>query len=82
MYFYQPNRGKKNRDFLVRELRKNKIDSRPFFFPIHSTPRYKNGEKLTNAEYLGHTGMNLPSSTNLEASKIELICKKITEILG
>lgn len=76
-----PNKGKKNRDFLIKELRKKKIDSRPFFFPIHATPRYKTGEKLSNAEYLGHTGMNLPSSTNLEESKIEYICKKIIEIL-
>lgn len=77
-----PGRGKKNRDYLLHELRKQKIDSRPFFFPIHSTPRYKTGEKLANAEFLGHTGMNLPSSTNLEASKIEYICKKIIEILS
>lgn len=75
-------RGKKNRDFLIKELRKEKIDSRPFFFPIHATPRYKTGEKLVNTEYLGHAGMNLPSSVNLEKDKIEFICQKITEILS
>lgn len=74
-------KGKKNRDYVIRELRKKKIDSRPFFFPIHSTPRYNDGEKLSNAEFLGRTGMNLPSSVNLEESKIEYICKKIFEIL-
>lgn len=76
-----PNKGKKNRDFVVRQLRKKGVDSRPFFFPIHSTPRYKTGDKLPNAEILGKTGMNLPSSVNLEESKIEYICKKIFEIL-
>ena len=74
-------KGKKNRDYVIRELRKKKIDSRPFFFPIHSTPRYNDGEKLNNAEFLGRTGMNLPSSVNLEESKIEFICKKIIEVL-
>lgn len=76
-----PNKGKKNRDFVVKQLRKKGIDSRPFFFPIHLLPRYKTGEKLPNAEYLGKTGMNLPSSVNLEDMKIEFICKKISEIL-
>lgn len=76
-----PGKGKKNRDYMIKELRKKKIDSRPFFFPIHSTPRYKNGEKLPVAEYLGHTGMNLPSSADLEDHKIEYICKTISKIL-
>lgn len=74
-------KGKRNRDFVIKQLRKKGIDSRPFFFPIHATPRYKTGEKLPNAEYLGKTGMNLPSSVNIEQEKIEFICKKITEIL-
>lgn len=73
--------GKKNRDYLIRELKKAGIDSRPFFFPIHSTPRYNTREKLPVAEYLGHTGINLPSSVNLEQKTIEFICRKITEIL-
>lgn len=76
-----PYKGKKNRDFVVKQLRKKGIDSRPFFFPVHLTPRYKTEDKLPNAEYLGKTGMNLPSSVSLEESKIEFICKKITEIL-
>lgn len=76
-----PGKGKKNRDYVIRELRIKGIDSRPFFFPIHSTPRYKTGEKLPNADYLGKTGMNLPSSVNLEEEKIEFICRNIAKIL-
>lgn len=76
-----PKKGKKNRDFVIKQLRKKGVDSRPFFFPIHLTPRYKTGERLPNAEYLGKTGMNLPSSVNLEEDKIEYICRQITNIL-
>lgn len=70
-------RGKKNRDYLINSLRKSKIDSRPFFFPLHATPRYKTAEKLPNANLLGQTGINLPSSFNLSEQQIQFICEKI-----
>lgn len=77
-----PKRGKKNRDFLARELKKNRIDSRPFFFPIHRLPRYKVNESFPVAEYLAQTGLNLPSSPNLKDEQIQLISEKIIKILN
>jgi len=79
-----PKRGKKGRDFLAKELRRSKIDSRPFFFPIHRLPRYKQsktGEKFAVADFLAQTGLNLPSSPNLKDEQIQYICKKIIKIL-
>lgn len=76
-----PHKGKKNRDYVIKQLRKKGVDSRPFFFPVHLTPRYKTPERLPHAELLGKTGMNLPSSVNLEQDKIEYICRQISNIL-
>lgn len=75
-----PKRGKKNRDYLIKQLRKKGIDSRPFFFPIHRLSRYQHGESYPVAEFLGYTGLNLPSSVNLEESQIKYICDKIIQI--
>lgn len=77
-----PKKGKKNRDFLAKELKKNKIDSRPFFFPIHRLPRYKVNEKFAVADFLAQTGLNLPSSPNLKDEQIQYICEKIIKILN
>lgn len=83
-----PKNGRKNRDWLSRELKKGGIDSRPFFFPIHRLPRYKQslssnktGEHLPNADFLASSGINLPSSVNLDKEKIKLICDTITDVL-
>lgn len=73
--------GKKDRDYLMKELRKRGIDSRPFFYPLHLTPRYKNNEKLPNAEFLAKSGLNLPSSVVLKEEQIKYICESIIEIL-
>lgn len=75
-----PKKGKKNRDFLINELKRYGIDSRPFFFPIHKLPRYKAQDILPIADFLGHTGLNLPSSPNLEEDQVKFISNKIIEI--
>lgn len=75
-----PKKGKKTRDFLIKELKKKGVDSRPFFFPIHRLPRYHNSDHHPIADFLAATGINLPSSVNLEEDKIKFICDKIIEI--
>ncbi|MBP9759339.1 DegT/DnrJ/EryC1/StrS aminotransferase family protein [Candidatus Dojkabacteria bacterium] len=76
-----PPKGKVNRDFLISELKKQGIDSRPFFFPIHKYSRFGKPEKLPVAEYLARTGINLPSSSNLNEDTIKYICNNIINIL-
>lgn len=75
-----PKVGRKNRDFLSRELKKKGIDSRPFFFPIHRLPRYKTKEHLPVADFLASSGLNLPSSVNLQDEQIKSICDTIIKI--
>lgn len=77
-----PAKGKITRDFLMIQLKKAGIDSRPFFFPIHKYKRFQVNEKNPVTEYLATTGINLPSSPNLDEEKIKFICANIVSILG
>lgn len=74
-------KGKKNRDFLVKELKKRGIDTRPFFFPLHRLSRFKSNERMPIADSLARCGVNLPSSVNLTKKQIQFICENILEIL-
>lgn len=71
----------KNRDYLIKELKKREIDSRPFFFPVHRHARFKVYETMPVAEKLAATGINLPSSVNLSDDQIDFISGNIIEIL-
>jgi len=77
-----PPEKRVTRDYLILKLREAGIDSRPFFFPIHKYRRFGVNEKLPVAEYLSKTGINLPSSPNLNDEKIQYICSNIISILG
>jgi perosamine synthetase len=66
-----------NRDQVIEELKRNEIDSRPFFYPIHIQPPYTKGLRLPVSEELGQQGINLPSAATLTNSQV----KKVVEIL-
>lgn len=61
-----------SRDDLMKKLEEKGIDSRPFFYPIHTMPPYRNGV-FPIAEVLSKIGMSLPSSANLKIEEIESI---------
>jgi perosamine synthetase len=63
-----------SRDAVMRHLRDNDIESRPFFYPIHTMPMYNTGQSLPVAESLAARGINLPSGTNLTETQIETVC--------
>jgi perosamine synthetase len=65
------------RDQVIEGLKVNGIDSRPFFYPIHTQPPYAKGLRLPVSEELGQKGINLPSSATLVNSQVE----KVVEIL-
>lgn len=64
------------RDQLKEYLRKNKIDSRPVFYPIHQMPPYKNFniDNYPNSIYASENGLSLPSSCVLDKKSISRIC--------
>lgn len=69
------------RDELIGRLRRENIDSRPFFYPTSMFPMYK--EKNTPvAHHVGLNGINLPSGLNLTKEEAEYVAGKVRKILG
>jgi len=74
MYSILVERGYKlRRDELIGKLKKEGIDTRPFFIPLHKMPYLDEGLKFPIAEELGEKGINLPSSVKLTKEQIEEI---------
>jgi len=69
-----------DRDTVMRKLREQGIESRPFFYPVHTMPMYKTGQSLPAAESLSARGINLPSGANLTAEQIDYVCDTLIEI--
>jgi len=65
------------RDDLMAALRERGIDTRPFFYPIHTMPPYDRGERFPVAEWLAARGVNLPSGLSLTEEQIRYICETI-----
>lgn len=65
-----------NRDELIKKLREEEIESRPFFIPIHTMPPYKDCRcgNLDVTMDISKRGINLPSSVGLKKSDIEKVC--------
>jgi perosamine synthetase len=68
-----------SRDELRSKLREAGIDTRPFFYPVHTLPMYNTGQSLPVAERLGQQGLNLPSGASLTADQIDYICDTIVQ---
>lgn len=71
-----------SRDELMARLKERGIDSRPFFYPIHTMPPYATGEagEYPIASELSRKGINLPSSATLTVEQIDQVCNAIKEL--
>jgi perosamine synthetase len=63
-----------DRDESRAKLRAAGIDTRPFFYPVHTLPMYNTGQSLPIAEELGGRGINLPSGATLTPAQIDFVC--------
>jgi len=81
------NGAKKDAKKLAEELKKHKIETRPFFWPMHKQPILKKkissnkNDKFPFSNILSKYGIYLPSSINLSYNKIRyisLIVNKLT----
>ena len=68
-----------SRDALYTRLREHGIDSRPFFYPIHTMPPHHTDEHFPIAEKLSQQGINLPSSVNLTDEDLQRIALAICQ---
>jgi perosamine synthetase len=80
MYSILINPGiQSSRDALASFLRTKRIETRPFFSPIHKLPPYVQRKGYPVAEKLAERGLNLPSSPNLTLKQQDEICSAIQE---
>ena len=70
---------------LIKYLNKNKIQSRPLFYPLSSMPPYKslsnnlNYREINKVSYkISPKGINLPSAFNLEEKDIKKVCSVLS----
>lgn len=65
------------RDGLIDRLEEEGVETRPFFYPIHTLPMYNHNERFQVSEEIARKGINLPSSANLRREDVETIIEKI-----
>ena len=76
--------GKKN--LIQKKLLKNKIETRPFFWPMHKQEIFKKmglfkGESYPVAENLSKNGFYLPSGLGLKNSQINYIINELKKVI-
>lgn len=76
----------KKKDLIQKELLKNKIDTRSFFWPMHKQTAFKKiklfkKKKYPIADYLSSSGFYLPSGIGTTNKEIKYICIKLREII-
>ncbi|MEA5009348.1 LegC family aminotransferase [Clostridium tyrobutyricum] len=71
-----------SRDKLILKLKKNGIQSRPFFMPVHDMPPYKECRTgdMSVTDDIVKRGINLPSSVGLTEDEIKQVCDVIKSI--
>lgn len=72
------------RDQVMQELKNQGIETRPFFYPMHILPMYKQSEQDREypiAERVAAQGFNLPSSSALSEEDVTFICEQLVHIL-
>ena len=71
------------RDTLMKKLYDSNIETRPFFYPLHLQPFFKeknknSNESLTESENLGQNGLYIPIGSHLDKRKQKFIVKTLT----
>ena len=69
------------RDDVMERLARAGIETRPFFYPMHSLPMYREaGSGFPVAERLAARGINLPSSAALTEEDVAYVCRSLAEL--
>jgi perosamine synthetase len=71
---------RQSRDMVMEGLAKRGIETRPFFYPVHSMPPYDRGLSLPVAESVSARGIILPSSANLSNDSIHRVCQELIHL--
>jgi len=74
-----------SRDEVMAALEAQGIQTRPFFYPMHTLPPYQGmggKDQFPVADRLAARGINLPTWAGLQEEDVDFVCKTLTEILG
>ena len=72
---------------VIKYLKKNKIGSRPFFWPMNKQnifikSKFYNSKKFPNSKYISKYGLYLPNYLGIKKKEISFICKKLELIVN
>ena len=73
----------RHRDEAMRLLGQKGVETRPFFYPMHTLPMFcgMNERRYPVAERVSSRGINLPSSTRLTEEEVIHVCHMVRETL-
>jgi perosamine synthetase len=80
-----PDGGAAERDDLMERLADRGIETRPFFYPMHTLPPYAEtarGQEFPVATALAERGVNLPSGAGLERDDVAYIGQAVRDELA
>ena len=74
------------RDYVMNELKRQGIETRPFFYPLHLQPalpvEYKSNREFKISENLGENGLYLPMGRHVSKKKQKYISKTLIETVN
>jgi perosamine synthetase len=70
------------RDEMAARLDQAGVETRPFFYPLHTLPPYSGSGPFPVAERLGARGLNLPSSALLTEDDVAYVCGVLADAVG
>ena len=76
--------NRSQRDEVMADLASRGIETRPFFFPMHVLPPYREMSRraFPVADDLSARGLNLPSGAPLTVEDIERVCLELEDCVG
>lgn len=82
----EPKEFGHTRDEIIKYLLDKRIESRPFFTPIHNLPVFREGSQqrgtnLPITDNLCSKGMNLPTYNTMTEDEVNLVIKTIKELI-
>jgi len=74
------------RDKICEELESRGIETRPFFYPVHTMPPYKKYRMIANPKGLrtdgiAQRGFNIPTSSDLTNGELKWVSMNVQEVL-
>ena len=72
------------RDEVMRRLAERGVETRPFFYPMHTLPMYREraaGRSFPVADRLAARGFNVPSSATLTEEDVSYVCRALIDLV-